>query len=188
MKRIIIMAIVCILGVSVLFSATPNPEFVNFIGSAFSPRQFKDGEVTDDHIQQILYAGSKAPSATNAQPWHFTVVKNKAVIQQVMNNVNDGNILIVVSGPATPARFPVDFDVALATQNLFLSATALGYASRIYAMPVANINEKLLKTLEVPNDYKAYIVVRVGYVADSVDAVTGASPRASVESKSNIIK
>jgi len=188
MKRFTIALILCALAIATLFTATPNPEFVSFIGSAFSPRQFKDGEVTDEHIQQILFAGSKAPSAMNAQPWHFTVVKNKAIMQQIMNNVNDGNILIVVSGPATPARFPVDFDVALATQNLFLSATALGYASRIYANPVGNINEKLLKTLEIPNDYKAYIVVRVGYAAEGVDAVTGASPRAAVESKSNIIR
>jgi nitroreductase len=162
-------------------------DIVSFISSIYSPRQFKAAPVSHEKIQLILEAGHKAPSARNAQPWHFTVVRNKDVIDQIMNNVQDGEVLIVVSGPAEPSRFSIDFDVALATQNMFIVAQALELAARMYVVPIANLNEKLLPTLNIPTDYKAYIVLRIGYEADGVDAVTAASPRQPLETKVNYI-
>jgi len=38
-----------------------------------SIRKFKTTPVSRDLIEQILTAGSLAPSGKNKQPWHFTV-------------------------------------------------------------------------------------------------------------------
>jgi len=185
-KRSIISILITLIGITIICAATPNPEFVNFIGSSFSPRAFKDGAMSDEAIQQILYAGSRAGSGMNAQPWHFTVVKNKTNIAKMMNNVNDGNILIVVSGlEKHPFK---EFDCGLATQNMFLAAKALGYNARIYASGVQTVNNEMRETLSIPDGYNAIMILRVGYLADNVDVTTSASPRATVDEKSNIVK
>ena len=45
---------------------------------AFLPQQLKDTDV-----QAILEAGIYAPSASNQQPWHFTVVQNKDLLDRL---------------------------------------------------------------------------------------------------------
>jgi len=177
-----------LLSVTIIFSATPEPAFVKFLGSVFSPRSFTDGKISDDDIQQILYAGSHAASGMNAQPWHFTVVQNRSLIDKMMDNVNGGNILIVISGPARDKSRFSEFDCGLATQNMFLATKALGYNARIYASPVQKVNEEMRETLSIPNEYNAIMVLRVGHSAENTDATTSASPRASVSEKSNIVK
>ena len=188
MKKLIILILLLIIGTVFVYAVEKNSEVLNFITKIYSPRNFKNGAISEEVIQQILVAGHKAPSARNQQPWHFTVVQNKKVIDQIMNNVNDGNVLIVVSGSTSPTAFNNDFDLALATQNMFIASQTLGLAARIYAMPVGNINDKLLKTLDIPENFKAYIVLRIGYEADGMDAITSASPRAGLETKVNFIK
>jgi nitroreductase len=191
-KRLIIsLLVVFIVCTSIILArVAPKNEIVSFISSVYSPRQFRDTPVGDDLIEQILIAGHKAPSARNLQPWHFTVVKNKATMKKIMGNIeiNDGNVLIVVSGPADPARFSIDFDTALATQNMFLAAQALGLAARMYAIPIPSINENHRGTLQIPEAYRAYIVLRIGYEADGVDAVSAASPRQPLDTKVNWIE
>ena len=189
MKKFILILTILV-GFSLIFGVERNTEVLNFISKIYSPRNFKDGAVSDDIIRQILVAGHKAPSARNQQPWHFTVVQNKQVIDQMMpnTNVNSGNVLIAVSGSTAPTAFNNDFDLALATQNMFIAAQALGLAARMYAIPLANINNNLLKTLRVPEGFKVYMVLRIGYEADGVDAVTAASPRAELDTKVNFIR
>jgi nitroreductase len=46
-----------------------------------SIRRFKKTPVPDEDIKKILDAGRRAPSANNAQPWSFIVVKNRTVLQ-----------------------------------------------------------------------------------------------------------
>ena len=164
--------------------------FVEFISSSYSQRQFTSKPISDEIIQKILVAGHRAGSARNAQPWHFTVVRNRELIDEIMNNVTDENVLIVVSGPREDpnSRFSMNFDCALATQNMFLAAQALGLGARMYAIPVQNINENLLPKLGLPDEnLRVKIVLRIGYEAEDVDATTAASPRLPLENKVNFI-
>jgi len=165
-------------------------DFVEFISSSYSQRQFSSKPISDEIIQKILVAGHQAGSARNAQPWHFTVVRNRQLIDSIMNNVEDGNVLIVVSGPQEEfgARFSMNFDCALATQNMFLAAQALGLGARMYVIPVQNINDNLLPILELPNpNLRAKIVLRIGYEIEDLDARTAASPRQPIENKVNYL-
>ena len=186
-KRITLLVLIIIVVSVIVFARAVKPnEFLEFISSTYSQRQFNDSFISDDCIQKILAAGHKAPSARNAQPWHFTVVRNKAMIDQIMRNVADNNVLIVVSGQADNPFSP-EFDTGLATQNMFLAAQALGIGARIYAMPVPNINENLLGVLNVPENYRVTIVLRLGYESADVDVTTAASPRQPVENKVNYV-
>lgn len=165
--------------VNSVYGQSVNPEVVGFIKSVYSPRAFTDGVVSDEDINEILLCGSRAPSATNRQPWHFTVVKDPEVSKKLIAGLPENNILIVVSSPGSGADY--HFDCAIATQNMFLASQALGYGARIYTGPVRNINANFLSLLTLPQGFKVISILRVGTVDDTVDAVTAATPRKDLQ-------
>ena len=155
--------------------------------SAWSPRNFTTDPVTDQQVDLILKCGIKAPSGRNNQPWKFTVVKDEAIMKDIIGNVVAGNVLIIVSGLESESGKTPDFDCALATENMFIAATSLGLGGRIYGGPVANANSKR-EILQIPAGYKIVMILRVGNIDKSVDAVSGATPRKSQEEIVNYVK
>ena len=171
-------------------NSTDFSDIVDFISKSYSQRQFTDRPISDEIIHKILVAGHQAGSARNAQPWHFTVVRNRDFINEIMNNVTDENVLIVVSAPQEEpgSRFSMNFDAGLASQNIFLAAQALGLGARMYIMPVQNLNENLLPRLQLPDEnLRVKIIIRLGYEEEGVDATTAASARQPIETKINFI-
>jgi len=67
--------------------AEGNPSELNVVERTVlerrSVRNFKDEPVSDHMIRRILEAGRFAPSATNGQPWKFTVVTDPAMLDEV---------------------------------------------------------------------------------------------------------
>lgn len=51
---------------------------------------FTDDPVKENDIETILMAGINAPSAMNGQPWHFSVVMDAAVLQQISDGMSGG--------------------------------------------------------------------------------------------------
>ncbi len=135
-------------------------EILNTIISRRSIRKFKPEQIKNEELQTILEAGKYAPSAKNQQPWHFTVIQNKEMLnkineackdvlikthnerfEQLSKEVDAKNIsvmhntptLIIVSGDRN-ATAP-QIDCALAIQNMSLAAESLGIGSCwIYAI------------------------------------------------------
>jgi nitroreductase len=143
--------------------------------------------VTDQQVDLILKCGIKAPSGRNNQPWRFTVVKDEATMKEVIGNVVAGNVLIIVSGLLSDSGNTPDFDCGLATQNMFTAASSLGLGARIYGGPIASANTKR-DLLQIPAGYKPVIILRVGNIDKSVDAVSGASARKPQEEIVNYTK
>ena len=186
-KIILVAVFICVFGISTICGSESRNDVVDFISSVYSPRQFTSGAISDEVIEQILFAGHKAPSARNLQPWHFTVVRNKVVIDQILQNVNDGEVLIVLSCPPLEQNHFGEFDNGLAMQNMFLTTQSLGLGARIYGIPVPRINETMKDTLGIPEHLRAIMVLRIGHLAPGLDATTGASPRANIEDKVNYV-
>lgn len=174
-----------------------------------SIRTFKDEQITDEELKQILEAGRYAPSAANQQSWHFTVIQNKEILQKINNVVKSafsksGNknyeertkakdfsafyhapTYIIVSADET-AIAPIA-DSALALGNLFLAAEALDIGSVwIHAVNFLYTTEEgkaLFKELGIPDGYVPYGSGAFGYNA-------GEKPKAAPrrEGTVNIIK
>ena len=53
-----------------------SSEIISAILGSYSQRSFKEGVVPPEALETILNCAQKAPSAGNAQPWHFTVITN----------------------------------------------------------------------------------------------------------------
>jgi len=54
-----------------------------------SIRRFKQTSVPDEDIRKILDAGRWAPSANNAQPWSFIVIRDRAVLRAMAAAVRE---------------------------------------------------------------------------------------------------
>jgi nitroreductase len=100
----------------------------------------------------------------------------------MVSDIVDGNVLIIVSAPGDGKTNGVQIlDCALAVENIYLAAQALGYGSRIYTGPMDNLNKNLKAELSLPSGYSAVALVRVGKVQGGVDAVSAASNRKKTE-------
>lgn len=146
--------------------------------SGYSEKSYSSESVTDQQLNLILECGIKAPSARNLQPWKFTVLQDEATMKEAIPNVVPGNVLIVVSGKVAENGSTPDFDCGLATESMFVAAHSLGLGARIYGSPTGNINARP-EFFQIPEGYKAVVVLRIGNVDKSVDAVTAATPRKS---------
>ncbi|WP_461207369.1 nitroreductase family protein [Clostridium sp. DL1XJH146] len=56
---------------------------LDFIYNRHSVRKFKDTDISDEDINEIIKAATLAPSGTNSQNWHFVIVKNKEKINEI---------------------------------------------------------------------------------------------------------
>ncbi len=99
-----------------------------------SIRRYTGDPVPEDAIRNILAAAMSAPSAGDERPWHYVVVKDRAVLAGVpgfhphARMVPDAAAAILVCGdPALEkhAGFWVQ-DCSAATQNILLAARAMG--------------------------------------------------------------
>jgi len=167
-----------------------SSDAIDAIMASYSGKSFKEGAVPDDVLEAILQSGQKAPSATNAQPWHFTAIKNSEIAAQLASrNYVEGAVVIVVSGkPDEKVGVNVAFDCALATQNMYIAAQSLGLGAHLYYGGVQNINDSMKESLGIPDGYEAQIIMLVGYLDDSVDAVTSASARNPLSGNVNYIE
>jgi nitroreductase len=145
------------------------------IMKGYSEKSYSTTPVTDLQLDVILKCGLKAPSARNKQPWRFTVIKDEPTMKEAIGNVVPGNVLIIVSGLEQGENTP-DFDCGLATESMFIAAHGLGLGARIYGSPTGNINSKK-EFFQIPAGYKAVVVLRIGNIDESADAVSGATSR-----------
>jgi nitroreductase len=177
MKKLHLLLIIAILACGHLKGQVSGNNVIDAILSGYSVRNYTSEPVTDQQLDLILKCGIKAPSANNRQPWRFTVIRDDSTMKEIIENVIPGNVLIVISGVESPQGGSTpDFDCGLATHSMFVAAEGLGLGARIYGGPVRNVNFKR-EAYQIPAGYKAVMVLRIGNIDKSVDAVSAASPR-----------
>lgn len=164
------------LVVTNLFGQNTENLVTNVILTGYSEKAFTSEPVTDQQLDMILKCGMKAPSARNLQPWKFTVLKDEAVMKEIVNTALPGNVMVIISGAESESGSTPDFDCGLATGSMFIALHSLGLGAHIYGSPVGNINAKK-EQFKIPEGHKAVVVLRIGNVDKSVDAVSAASPR-----------
>lgn len=139
-----------------------------------SIRQYKDQPVEQEKIDVMLKAAMAAPTAVNLQPWHFIVITDKQVIDQLAGpRPTNAPLMIAVCGDTDKTSMPdgkgklPDFwvqDVSAATENLLLAAHALGLGAvwtGVY--PVMERTAEVANVLNCPKNIIPLAVVRIGY-------------------------
>jgi len=180
MKIKLILSVLALFAVSKLYGQTSENCVADAIMSGYSERTYTSEPVTSQQLELILKCGIKAPSARNNQPWKFTVINDDATMKEIINNAVTGNVLVIVSGIESEGGTTSDFDCGLATESMFVAAHGFGLGARIYGGPVANINSKK-DLFQIPEGYKAVVVLRIGNIDKNVDAVSAATARKKAE-------
>ena len=84
------------------------------------------------------------------------------------------------------------FDCGLATQNMVIAASALGYGVKIVSSPTMTLNganhDALCEKLGVDPSMQAVAVLLVGKADGGTDATSGATTRETFENKATIIE
>ena len=173
-----IVFLILIFCTATLKSQTVGSNTIDVILSGYSAKIFTAIPVSDSQIDQVVKCGMKAPSARNMQPWKLSVIKDNAILKEIISTITPGNVLVIVSGvEAKQPGMSSDFDCALATENMYVAAQSLGLGAHIYMSPVANINAKMKDVLGIPEGYRAIAILRIGNIDKNVDATSSASTR-----------
>lgn len=192
---------------SPIAAAPKQQSTLEILTNAKTATKFTAEPISEGHIRQILLAGLNAPSARNSQPWHFSVVTNK----KILNQINEAMLAGMPKGaPASPRKLgladatvaifvygtnnlPSDsFDCGLATEAMSIAALSLGYGTKIVSSPTIVLNgakkADFDQLLQIPKGYSNVAVLLIGHNDKSVDTTTGGSTRSPMEQKVRFIK
>lgn len=126
-------------------------EIVKTIIERRSQRTYTSEPVKKEDLEVIVEAGLYAPSAFNQQPWHFSVIQDASLLdelsfeakevgktfknEQVKAMSNNEKFHVFYNAPAAiivsveKNKIEAELDCAVATQNMLLAAQALGLGS-----------------------------------------------------------
>jgi len=177
-------------------------ETLRIIKQRRSIREYQEAQITDEELQAVLEAGLYAPNAGD-QAWHFTAIQNRVLLDRMnmaakeaarqmemahlralgnnaqFNCVYGAPTLILVSGNAQ-FPIPLEADCAAATQNLLLAAESIGLgACWIFFVLLAFASShgaELRNALQIPDGYKPYTSVALGYKTHEVVTVPDRKP------------
>lgn len=66
------------------------PDAVSVLQNIKTTQYFTDEAVAQEDVETIVQAGINAPSAMNGQPWHFSVITDAEVLQQISEGMGGG--------------------------------------------------------------------------------------------------
>lgn len=154
-----------------------------------SCRKFTDQVPDDATIRSLLHYATKAPSATNTQPWRFAIIQDATLLDRYSEETKQlvlasGNDLAtkyqhILSNPdyhvfhhastliaiyANESRFFSITDCSLAAQNLMLAAHDLGLGTCWIGFSTPLFNSPHIKQeLGVPDEYEVIAPIILGY-------------------------
>lgn len=140
-----------------------------------SIRKYQDKKVESEKIDKLLEAAVAAPSASNEQPWHFVVIKDRKRLEQLAEihpyakMLKEAPLAIAVCADLNKQKhqgFWVQ-DCSAATQNILLEAVSLDLGAVWIGCHPAEAREKAVSEyLEVPANFKTLSLISVGYPAE----------------------
>ena len=140
-----------------------------------SVRRFSSQAVPEEEIQVLLKAAMYAPSGGNAQPWHFVVINERAVLDEVpkfhdsSSFILEAPLAILICADeelAKPGRWLLDCSAA--AENMLLAAHARGLgACWIGIQPVAERIEGITRLMELPPKVYPVCLIAIGYPTET---------------------
>lgn len=156
-----------------------------------SNRAYSDVQLTEDELKTLIDVALASPTARNTQYWHFSVVQNQALLEEINDELarlmeanrpqgqrgrfNESGFQVFYHAPtvffiSTPIDSDSAFteiDAGIASENLAIAAQGMGLGSVILGLPrIALLGEKeayFNEKLGVPEGYRFSIAVAVGH-------------------------
>jgi nitroreductase len=150
-------------------------EAMEAILSRRSIRRYTAGKVSDELIKDLLAAAMSAPSTGNGQPWHFVIIDNPGIFEEVQKFHHYASmlkktplaILVCVDLNVNQEGFIVQ-DGSAATENLLLAAHAKGLgAVWLGIYPLEERIAGMRKLLGLPDRILPLALISIGHPAEA---------------------
>jgi len=150
-----------------------------------SIRAFTDEPVSEADLETILRAAMAAPSAVNAQPWHFVVITDRAILDAIpgihphaaMCKTAQAAIVTVaeLALEKSPGNWMVDCSAAV--ENLLLAARGIGIGTVWCGLyPRRERMEPMAKRLGLPEGFAPHSLVPLGHPAQEFRRIDRFNP------------
>ena len=180
-------------------------EILNAINERRTVRDFKPDQISDEDMMTILEAGHRAPSAWNRQPWYFTVVQKKSLLDRIVETARtalheyspdwvetmpwlvapsfhyfyNAPSVIFISGQSNVEN--ASGDCAIALMNMVYAAHSLGIQSCVVITALAAFSTeagpRYLEDMEIPEGFEPMYALSLGYTSKPLPS---AAPRKDV--------
>jgi len=160
-----------------------NNPVLSAISNRRSIRKYKPQQISEEALQTLLKAAVEAPSANNAQPWHFTVVQDAAVIKAVNEEIKSifGREDDIFYAAPTVIFLSADkknkwgkLDSGIAVQTIALAAHSVGLGTVILGFPSAAFTgahaEHFHRLLKFPETHEFAIAIAIGIPDETKEA------------------
>ena len=150
-------------------------EFFDVMENRSSIRKYTDEPLSEEVIRCIATAGLKAPTATNKQEIHITVIRKGDPVQdKIQKDLNpEAAVNFYYDAPVTFYLSAMDdfgwsdIDAGIAVENMHLASKALGLGSVILGcmkkVVCGKKKEEYDKLLCIPEGYSYKIAIAVGH-------------------------
>jgi nitroreductase len=144
-----------------------------------SIRKYRQGEVPDEMVRQLLEAAMSAPSAGNEQPWHFIVIRDREILNAIprfhpySQMLREADLGILVCGDLKQEVYKGFWvqDCSAATENMLIAAHALGFGAVWLALyPIEERVTAIRKMLSIPEHVIPLCIVSLGWPAEEKPA------------------
>ncbi len=135
-------------------------------------RSFDERPIPGEHLDRVLEAGWRSPSASNRQKWDFILVTDRGQLQELSTvwvgakhvAGSAATIVMALPEPESERYLTIDqYDLGQATMAMMLAATDLGIGSGHSAV---GDQEACRRILGVPADRHCAYMLALGYPAD----------------------
>jgi len=140
-----------------------------------SIRKYKEGEVSDNIIKEILTAAMNAPSAGNQQPWQFIVIRDRQTLGKITEihsyskMLKEAALAIVLCGDLSLEKYKGFWvqDCSAAMENLLLAIHVSGFSSVwLGVYPREDRIQGLRKLLGLPEHVIPLAIAPVGVAGE----------------------
>lgn len=143
-----------------------------------SIRKYTDQEVPDELVNELLKGAMSAPSAGNERPWHFIVIRNKDVLQEIpkfnphAQMLDHAPLAILVCGDLGLEKYEGYWvqDCSAATENILIMVQEKGLgAVWLGVYPERNKVEAFKKIMSLPENVVPFSLISIGFPAEKRD-------------------
>lgn len=142
-----------------------NP-MLQFLMSRRSVRRYRDEEVDERLLYEVLEVARWAPSSKNRQPWEFILIRNPKILKELSKHSSNAKplekakaaVAVIVDVKTSPKTYLLD--AANVTLYILLAAHALDLGSVwINALD----NEGMREVLKIPEGKTLVSIIALGW-------------------------
>ncbi len=140
-----------------------------------SIRKYTDQQVPPEIVKELLEAAMSAPSAGNSQPWHFIIITDRKILDEIpaiheySKMLKEAPLAIMVCGDESVEKYKGYWvqDCSAATENILIAIQEKGLGGVwLGVYPKQDRIAALRKLLGIPESIIPFSIVSIGYPAE----------------------